>query len=281
MMKSSTSGFSFSKLALSTIRRPRKIWPFSVGKDLPNHLGAVATRMGLIHPAWFEFRPGLWMQLNVTDLIQETILLEGLWDPSLTNFIESNLKPGDVFIDVGAHVGYFTLLAARRVGAEGNVLAIEPNPNALSQLEQNVQQSDLENVLIEQAACGDSDGSIELFLNTESNTSMASLSPTNATGAGSVKVSCTRVDELLEKHGLRQANLVKIDVEGAELGVLRGMKKTMNSLRPIIVLELEPALLKSFGTTVDEIMQLFESCNYSVTPLGGHSNFACHPLPNR
>ena len=277
--KNSERGLSFSKLALESIRLARRSWPFNFGKDFPNHLGAVATRLGLIGPEWFEFKPGLWMQLNVTDLIQETILLEGMWDPCLTNFIESNLKPGNVFIDIGAHVGYFTLLAANKVGDSGKVLAVEPNPFALKDLQQHVERSDLKNVVIEHSACGESNGVVNLFLHTESNTSMASLSNSNASGGSSVEVPCQPLDQLFEKHALKKADLIKVDVEGAELSVLRGMRNVMLEFSPMIVLELEPDLLKSFGTSKEQVLEFFAECGYFVESLGGHSNFVCRKKP--
>ena len=79
------------------------MWPFQFWKDFAPYVGAFATKIGLLDSEWYEFRPGLWMRLNVRDLVQQTIFLEGVWDPSLTKFIEDNLRPSDVFIDVGAH----------------------------------------------------------------------------------------------------------------------------------------------------------------------------------
>jgi FkbM family methyltransferase len=253
------------------------VWPFRLGKDLPVRIGAFATRIGLLTSEWYEFQPGLWMKVNARDLIQQTVLLEGVWDPSLTGFIESSLGPGDVFIDVGAHVGYFTLLASRQVGPAGAVLSIEPNPLALSQLEQNVARSHLPNVLVEHTACGDSTDRVRLHLHTESNSSMASLSSANATGGLAVEVPCTTLDQLIRRRGLTRVDLVKIDVEGAELAVLRGMSTIMRELRPVIVLELEPHLLQGFATTRDAIVRFLADSDYSLSPLGGHSNYVCRP----
>jgi FkbM family methyltransferase len=229
----------------------------------------------LLGSEWYEFQPGLWMRLNVRDLIQQTVLLEGIWDPSLTDFIKSALSPGDVFIDVGAHVGYFTLLASRRVGPTGTVLAVEPNPVAATELEENVKRSRLSNVLVEHTACGDSQRVVQLYLHTDSNSSMASLSTANATGGPAVVVPCIPLDQLLQERALTRANLVKIDVEGAELLVLRGMRETMRDLAPVIVLELEPQLLKGCSATVDQVLGLLAASDYSCAPLGGHSNYVC------
>jgi FkbM family methyltransferase len=273
----SAPAISLSRIALASIRLATRAWPLPFGQGLPAHLGAFATRIGVLGSEWYEFRPGLWMQLNVQDLVQQTIVLEGIWDPALTSLIESTLKPGDVFVDVGAHVGYFTLLAASRVGPAGRILSIEPNPVALDQLRHNVERSCLQNVLIAHTACGDSRDPVRLYLHTESNSSMASLSSQNATSGVAVDVSCTPLDDVCLERGLERVSLVKIDVEGAEFSVLRGMSRLLREMRPVVVLEMEPRLLGSFGTTRDSIVALLAEHDYRVAPLGGHSNYVCHP----
>ena len=268
---------SLSRIALSSIRFASRRWPLPFGKSLPARLGAFATKIGMVNSEWYEFQPGLWMQLNVRDLIQQTILLEGMWDPALTGFIESTLKPGDVFIDVGAHVGYFTLLAGRRVGSSGAVLSIEPNPAAFDQLRLNVERSHMGNVLVAHTACGDSHDPVRLYLHTESNSSMASLSAANATSGAAVDVACTTLDDLCRERGLTRAHLVKIDVEGAELSVLRGMERILREIRPVIVLEMEPHLLAGFGVTTASILTLLAEYDYHPEALGGHCNYVCRP----
>jgi FkbM family methyltransferase len=269
---------ALTRLGLSSIRLATRLWPFPAGRTLPAHIGAWATKVGLLGSDWYEFQPGLWMQLNARDLIQQTILLEGSWDPSLTDLVEHTLRPGDVFIDVGAHVGYFTLLASRRVGPRGAVLSIEPNPAALTELKQNVTRSNLKNVLVEHSACGETRGIVRLYLHTASNSSMASLASANATSGIAVDVPSITLDQLFHECGLARANLVKIDVEGAELLVLRGMTQILKDLRPVIALELAPHLLEGCGTTVDAVVALLADFHYSVSSLGGHSNYVCRPI---
>ena len=266
-----------SKLALSSIRNTHRAWPMKLGKELPARAGAFAAKRGFLKAEWFEFQPGLWMKLNVGDMIQETILLEGVWDPALTAMIQSTLKPGDVFLDVGAHAGYCTLLAAKQVGPTGVVLACEPNPASVRQLEANIERSRLGNVIVESTAIGDSTDPVTLFLNAESNSGMASLSKANVSGNTGLSVQCAPLDELVRKHGIERADLVKIDVEGAEMLVLRGMKDILRRLRPTVVLELEPHLLSSFGVTVSDVTQFLEDVDYSVSSLGMHSNFIGRP----
>jgi hypothetical protein len=74
------------------------------------------------------------MKLDFRDEIQREILLRHVWDPRITEFILTNLSPGMLFIDIGANVGHFTLVAAQRVGPSGRVVAVQPNPSVAEQL---------------------------------------------------------------------------------------------------------------------------------------------------
>jgi FkbM family methyltransferase len=268
---------SISNLLVTAIRSARGILPSGRTRELPNHLGAYLAKIGWLKPVWHEFQPGLWMQLNIRDLIQETILLDGVWDPLLTVFIRNTLKSNDVFVDVGANAGYFTLLAANCVGSSGKVLSIEPNPLIARQLRSNITRSQLENVFIEEAACSDSSDPLVLNLHDDSNSGRASVSRGNANGADRVQVESITLDQLVSKYNLRQVTLVKIDVEGAEFMVLRGMGETISRFRPLIVLELEAELLQGFSTTIDDVIQFLQGFDYSVSGLGGHANFLCSP----
>lgn len=268
---------SRSSIAVSAIRLVRRRWPFGWGREWATYAAAFATKVGLLHSEWYEFQPGLWMRLNARDLVQQTILLEGVWDPALTRLLETNLLPSDQFVDVGAHVGYFTLLASRRVGPTGTVLSIEPNAFAAEQLERNVERSGLRNVLVEHTACGESQKVVTLYLHDESNSSMASLYSAKSLRGGSVEVPCTTVDHLCKVRKLSRVKLVKIDVEGAELFVLRGMAKVMRDMRPVIVLELHRELLEAVGTPMYVVEAFLREFDYVLEPMEGHSNYTCRP----
>jgi len=267
-----------SAIVIEGIRFVRRNWPFRLGQDLPNHLAAHLASRGWLKPVWHEFEPGLWMLLSIEDMTQETILLEDEWDPLLSELVKNTLCAGSVFVDVGANVGYFSLLAAHSVGNLGKVLAIEPNPTVANQLRANVERSKLSNVIVEQAACSDSHATETLYIPDNNSLGKASLSKVNAGGIASVEVSSTTLDELISNHSLQNVTLVKIDVEGAELMVLRGMTETIKRLRPLIALELEPDLLAHLGTTRDEVIAFVSSFSYSVETLGGHANYVCRPI---
>jgi FkbM family methyltransferase len=268
----------FSSIEVGTIRLWNHLWPFKIGKEVPNRLLARAANLGLVRPIWFEFRPGLWMQLDIRELVQETLLLEGIWEPKTTRYVCDSLAPRQVFLDVGANAGYFSLLASRCVGESGMVLAVEPNPAMVKQLRQNTERNGLTNIAIAEAACSDSVEVRDLYIGNPYNTGNSSLSRDNLTWTKSVKVTCTTVDLLVEKYGLHHVDLVKIDVEGAELQVLRGMTAVLKRLRPRIIIELVPSLLESFSTTVAAINEYLATFHYRTLSLEEHSNYLCVPV---
>jgi FkbM family methyltransferase len=267
----------FSSIEVGTIRLWNRLWPFSLGKEVPNRLLARATNMGLLGPIWFEFRPALWMQLDIRELVQETLLLEGIWEPKTTRYLCDSLAPGQVFLDVGANAGYFSLLASRCVGESGKVLAVEPNPAMVKQLRQNKERNGLTNIVVAEAACSDSIEVRNLYVGNAYNTGNSSLSRDNLAWTKSVEVSCTTADLLIDKYNFQRIDLVKIDVEGAELQVLRGMATILRRLRPRIIIELVPSLLEGFSTTVAAINEYLVAFHYRTFSLEEHSNYLCVP----
>ncbi len=161
-------------------------------------------------------------------------------------------------------------MASQLVSPSGRVLAIEPSVAVAGQLRENVQASGLTNVLIEEVACDDEERDATLFIQT-------SLASANVTGARPMTVHCTTLDSLLVKYSIDRVRLVKIDVEGAELSVLRGAQGMLKNARPLIVLELEPPPLASFGVSMNEVERFLRQFDYRVVPMAGHANFLAQP----
>lgn len=150
------------------------------------------------------------------------------------------LRPGDRFVDCGANVGLWTLSAAPLVGAAGRVWAFEPNPVALGKLRRNLSASGFDNVRIVPAAAGRAGG--EAFLRCDEEHNRSELVATAGTATSTVRV--VRLDE--ELAGEKIAGC-KIDVEGAELDVLRGAEEILATQHPWLCVELNP---EAAGTDV-------------------------------
>ena len=126
-------------------------WPLPRGKHIFARVHNLLYVMRLLQPVTVNVRPGVVMELDSRDIVASTILLHGIWEPEITRVVES-LQEGAVFIDVGAHVGYYSLLASTRVGATGRVVSVEPNPSTVERLRRNIRLSSAVNVVVQELA---------------------------------------------------------------------------------------------------------------------------------
>jgi FkbM family methyltransferase len=152
-------------------------------------------------------------------------------------FIAAHLQPGGTFYDVGANVGFFTLLGARLVGPGGRVYAYEPLPRTAALLRANAGRNGFEHVEVVEAAVAAREGEAELALGS------SDQDPHLAHGRGeaTVTVAVVTLDGELAR-GRRPPTLVKIDAEGAESEVLAGMESVLTAHRPVVVCEIHQSL---------------------------------------
>lgn len=165
----------------------------------------------------------------------------------------ATLQPGQVVYDVGANAGFYTLLAARRVGGQGNVVAFEPLPRNLHYLCRHLALNRERAVRVVDAAVADRDGTA--MLDPGPHPSMASLDV-----GGSVQVRTVRLDTLVAE-GLPPPDVIKIDVEGAECQVLRGAQEVLVTHRPVV-------FLATHGPQVHAACcELLRELGYGLVPL--------------
>jgi len=185
----------------------------------------------------------------------------GIWQRPVSNFLVGYLDEGDIFVDVGANIGYFTVLAGLCVGAAGRVHAVEPDADNAALLARNVALNGLSNVQLHRTAVSDHCGEAPLFRGTSNSGAHSLLRKNGLTAGPSVPV--VTLDRLL--HAEPRIKLLKIDVQGAEMSVLRGLAErlTAKDARPAIIMEFSPADL----ARADELAELFgfiERNDYSL-----------------
>ncbi len=160
-------------------------------------------------------------------------------------------KPGEVFVDVGAHIGLYTMRAARDVGLKGKVIAVEPDPQSYRILKSNIALNNLDNVTVINAALCDISGQMIFYACTDPSLSGFELqSEARLREVRTVQV--VTLDGLLESVGVDQVNWIKLDVEGAETKVLHGAKSLLTrakNLHIIVESDSDQAMqyLKGFG----------------------------------
>jgi FkbM family methyltransferase len=164
---------------------------------------------------------GARLYCNPLDLIQRMILHFGVWEPDVSRVIEQNLAPGDVFVDIGANIGYDTLLAASRVGPQGTVVSIEASPRTFALLQRNIAANPFAaNVRAVNAAVSDSPGTLDLYEVNEANIGAATTLASRG-GKRMASVEALPLELILAPHELALLRLIKMDVEGAEPPILR------------------------------------------------------------
>jgi FkbM family methyltransferase len=186
--------------------------------------------------------------------------LLGASEPPVQDAISRHLRPGMVFYDIGANVGFFTLIGAKAVGPTGQVYAFEPVPESAHVLRRNLALNGVENVCILELAVSGASG--EGWMKFDADLARAALS--SAASGGGLRVPVTSLDDAVERSGLRPPDLIKIDVEGGETGVIRGMQKILACFQPIVLCEVHR---RADVQHKREVTSLFQEHGYNVADL--------------
>ena len=185
------------------------------------------------------------------------IYFNGSPDPAEMDFMERLLRPGDKFLDIGANVGTYTLLAADLVGPSGQVLSVEPGPQAMERLVENCQVNGFSHVQFAQLAVADYEGEAQFTTGRDTGNHLAF-----ATGRLSTAVKVTTLDRLI---GETKFDLVKIDAEGAEALILRGADGVISrGQMPIVLMEMVQRFLVRAGSSVSSFADWLRSRGYGL-----------------
>jgi len=218
-------------------------------------------------PGAYRTNYGFSMNLGTNDQIDRFVYFWRCWEPNETWLIRTLLRPGDVFIDVGANAGYYSLLASRLVGPAGRVLSVEPIPLTLGRLKANIALNGFGNIRIIEAAASDETGEIVL---TMPESGQAGMTTVRQVKGSSWRVKCDRLDRLLGDVGA--SRLVKVDVEGAELRALRGLQGLLvKDNAPDVLCEVTPSYLAQIGDSAEALCSWMSGLDYRGYLLKGRA----------
>ena len=219
-----------------------------------------------------EIRDGIKLWVDLMDAGVSAGAIADNWEPSETSFVLSILKKRSVFLDVGAHLGWFTVLAAHRVGPEGRVYSFEPRPEIFEHLRASVEDNGYQDrCILRCAALSDRVGTTTIAaFSAEFNSGHAFMVTGDPpTGARLVKDIPTMTLDGLDWD--RRIDVIKIDVEGAEAMVARGGRELLRLHRPVIVSELFPRWLRDVsGISPDDFMKFLKELGYQLFELTTH-----------
>jgi FkbM family methyltransferase len=198
---------------------------------------------------------------DLSDLISREVCLTGCYEPPVTRLLQRRLGRGGTMMDVGANWGYFTLLAAARVGHEGRVISLEPDPRHFDALEANVRLNGFTQVRSIPKAAGATDGVATLagYDDRAGNRGVSRLGPASD-GQRSFRVECVRIDRVTAGR----VDVLKLDVEGGELDALEGMRDGLAAHRyRAVLLELHPDLLRARGSSPEDCVRILLDAGYA------------------
>jgi FkbM family methyltransferase len=181
---------------------------------------------------------GLWIHLNPRF---EMEYLEGNYEPTVWRVLQSHFKPGTVFYDVGAHIGLFSLIAARDLGVQGSVFVFEPDPSNLRRIKEHASRNRLDALGIIPKAAWFTDGRMKFQRACfQSSMNRGAIAEDNlAAGESTIEVETVTLDSFVRDHPL--PSIIKIDVEGSEAAVLRGSEGIFRSAKPVVICEIHHA----------------------------------------
>jgi FkbM family methyltransferase len=204
------------------------------------------------YPLWSSVMPGFYypykfeggrVYLNIKESRMMLMRALGCYEESKHLAFKRFLQPGATFVDVGCNKGDFTLLASRLVGPQGRVLSFEPHPENCRWIRKSIAKNEYSNISLHEMALSDSNGTAQLHIGEKSGFHTL-LAGQPQREQGIIEVKTRRLDDLLAEVGFdRPVNALKIDVEGADMHVLRGARETIaRSPGIVIFLDVHPHL---------------------------------------
>lgn len=223
-------------------------------------------------PVWTRLPNGLKIRVAWNDMIGRRICEGGYYEPEMVQLIEQLLEDGMVFFDVGAHVGQYTLVASQCTGARGEVHSFEPDPHTCAWLAGNVRANRLRNVTVNQCVvAADQEPKRFYFATTDdigSNSLAVQRMSLHRTGRSEF-VNCTTLDTYVNAKRLARVDLIKADVEGAELLLLHGAKGLLTGAKPpMLLLEFEEERQRAFGSSCVQLAEELRQYGYQLWRVG-------------
>lgn len=248
---------------------PSRVVSRLIRNSAPSSRAASLVELVNSYPKWFAAvdrrvltttRFGFSIWCDRWDVIGKAIIKNGQWEGLLSRTILASLKPGDVAIDIGANIGYDTMLMSTAVGRNGCVVAFEPDLKNLSLLLENLCQIPETNVIVQSLGLSDEGGISRIALADEGNRGTSNLRPGEKGDSQPLLV--TRLDQVLAAKDLQKIGLVKIDIEGFEHKAILGMGELLDKVE-VLACEVDPNYLRQCGTSPAAIFDIMQAKGFT------------------
>ncbi len=200
---------------------------------------------------------------DLNEFIYRFLFFYGIHELDVDWICRRILRPGDIFVDIGACFGYHTISSALRVGSVGQVYALEPQPEMFARLEENLARNNLSNVKAHHLALSDQTEKLKLHRFADLGIGHTSISSQGRDVSQIISTEAITLDDYLERRGVRKATVIKLDVEGAELKILRGATTLLSgSAPPMWIVEINDETANACGYHPRELLTLLAQHGY-------------------
>lgn len=190
-------------------------------------------------------------------------------EPETRFVFEALLRPGQIVMDIGAHVGVFTLVGARAIGTTGHVHSFEPDPRTACWLRANVDRNQLTNVTVNVVAVSDNTGMATFHVGSDAAVSSLRIPRIDLYRSRPIRVSLITLANYVVEHRIPCIDVIKIDVEGGELAALRSIDDILKSpSRPTLIVEFAPERQVAFGSSVSTLATYLRESGYQLFRIG-------------
>lgn len=250
----------------------REVWkiPFLekylVSRSLGKIYGSFITKLAPNHYSYSRGtirevdRNGIAFRLDISDLVQWYIYF-GFIEVS-REMLYSQIKNGDVVLDVGANIGETSLNIANIVGDKGCVHSFEPFPETFESFQHNLSLNNFSNIKVNRVGLGDTEEEVGMEIRDNSNRGMNAIKQLDDDSERKIKI--VKLDSYIKENQINKVDLIKIDVEGFELRVLKGAAETLENLKPRLFIELDDNNLRDQGDSAAELIRYLKNLNYSI-----------------
>lgn len=260
---------SFAELLAAPAR-----WPFVPGVLRAGYALLLKRGFGLLKQPIVKDVPGLGqMKLEPWDLIDSRIFFFDVWEPAVSRFMREAIRPGMVVADVGANIGYYTLLMSRAVGPEGHVFAVEPSPEIRARLEDALARNRVSNVTIVPYGISDRAERRSFILSSAN----LGASRFGAVTEGDEGIELRRLADVIPADMLPRLGFIKVDVEGMEAAVMRDIAAMLPSLPRELTICAELRLNDEVRAIVHDFQDVGMDC-LLLPNLYSMFDYPAHPL---
>jgi FkbM family methyltransferase len=228
-------------------------WPSRLVRKWPADV-AITSREGCV-----------FSHCDLNEYLYRALFFFGLHEFDVDWMCGRILKPRDVFVDIGACYGYHALTSARRVGPQGRVYALEPQQDMFAALNENANYNGLGNIQMDNIALSDRTEQIQLYRFSDLGVGHTSIAQLEHAVSGILTCPAITLDEYVTRNGIESVSLVKLDVEGAELKILKGAQELLRSPNPPVwILEVNMTTADACGYHPRDLLSLLAEFGYQA-----------------